>query len=171
MSPLCAALLLAASPISLQSLVPTSGGDAAALLDSNADTKWLPSGDPAGEGVLFRFEQIPPVSFVEVRRCPDSNLELGAYFDGRRDSETFRFDKQGKARVTPNFQFRSLFLKIESAKGSACLAEVNFGGVKVQPPRTAHGSVTVSSTLAPEDAYHAGYLFDGRTDFGWVEGS
>ena len=24
--------------------------------------------------------------------------------------------------------------------------------------------------LAPSDAYHPGYLFDGRLDFGWVEG-
>lgn len=43
--------------------------------------------------------------------------------------------------------------------------------ITVIPPLVVSGSITPSSTLQPEEAYHAGYLFDGRTDSGWVEGN
>lgn len=162
---------LALGDVYLQALVPTSGLAAENVLDGKADTSWTPEGSPVGEGILFRFEAPAGVKSVEVTFCPGDASQLGAFFDGRKDRETFRPDKSGKAKVTPSFDFRSLFLKVESGKG--CVAEVNFvtpaGTVKA--PRTVHGKVTVSSVLTPADAYHPGYLFDGRTDFGWVEGS
>ncbi len=68
---------------------------------------------------------------------------------------------------------RSVFLRIDDTGAGACLAEVSFEGDKpleVRAPRSLNATAKASSVLAPADAYHPGYLFDGRLDFGWVEG-
>jgi len=43
--------------------------------------------------------------------------------------------------------------------------------LNIVPPKLVKGSIKPSSTLTPEEAYNAGYLFDGRRDSGWVEGN
>ena len=68
---------------------------------------------------------------------------------------------------------RSVFLRLDDRGPGACLAEVTFVADKplvVRAPRTLAATAKASSVLAPADAYHPGYLFDGRLDFGWVEG-
>jgi hypothetical protein len=67
---------------------------------------------------------------------------------------------------------RSFFLKLEDSTPT-CIAEVSFAGEKplvVRAPRRLDAVARASSVLTPADAYHPGYLFDGRLDFGWVEG-
>ncbi len=169
MTLLAMAAALSLGDIYLQSLVPTSGAGIDAVLDGKIDTGWKPEGTPIGEGITFRFEEPVDVKSVEVQGCAGSETaELDLVFDGFRREVTL---KDGKGKTSPSFKWRTLFLKVES--GSGCIAEVNFTGLagNVKPPRTVHGKVSVSSVLTPADAYHPGYMFDGRLDFGWVEGS
>lgn len=42
--------------------------------------------------------------------------------------------------------------------------------VRVVPVAERKGTVTASSSLAPEEAYSTAFLFDGRLDFGWAPG-
>jgi len=168
--------VLAAEPtaIHLQSLVTTSGGDGVALFDGDRATGWRPEGDPASEGVLFRFEAPMDIRSIEISSCSKKSVTLVDYQDGRagvrRRLET---PKDALAISTTGRPLRSLFLRIEEGE-DPCLAEVVFksgAALPVRPPRVVRGTVTTSSTLAPIDAYHPGYLFDGRLDFGWVEGA
>jgi len=76
------------------------------------------------------------------------------------------------------YGLRSVFLRIaeqNDTRDRSCIGKVAFlrGEIPlaVRPPRSVPGRVTASSTLAPADAYHPSYLFDGRLDFGWVEGA
>jgi len=43
--------------------------------------------------------------------------------------------------------------------------------MRLMPPRRVHGTITASSTLAPESAYNPVNLFDARKEFVWVEGN
>ncbi len=43
--------------------------------------------------------------------------------------------------------------------------------VRLMPPKRVHGTITASSTLAPESAYSPANLFDARKEFVWVEGN
>src|SRR5689334_3966630 len=162
---LALAAALSLGDVYLQSLVPTSGAGAEAVLDGKADTSWKPEGSPEGEGLLFRFEEPIGVKTVEVVPCAGDKSTFNAVYDGSSARSV------GPGKMSAPFNFRSLFLKVQSGKG--CISDVNFEapGGTVRPPRKTHGKVTVSSVLAPADAYHPGFLFDGRLDFGWVEGS
>jgi hypothetical protein len=179
LGPMASAAAAGADPIHLQALVPTSGESAAVLLDGDRESGWSPTGDPAGEGVLLRFEAPVQIDRVEVLLCPGSGLfELAPYVNGAavvartkgKDREEYFFTPPGRGP-----KVRSVFLRIASAEGVPCIGLVRFVRGKetlaVAPPRTKTGTVEASSTLTPIDAYHASYLFDGRTDFGWVEGA
>jgi hypothetical protein len=195
---LLAGLLAAApgplpAPIRLQALVATSGNDPAVLLDGDAQTAWRPEGDPVDEGVLFRFEKPTRFDEVEVVSC-FGRYALDLFANGRAlaapvaftqgdaatppqtAAELARFSEAGRVTLGRDAQaIQSLFVKVASADGEPCLGEVRFfrGGLQipVRAPRRVPGSVAASSTLAPAAAYHPGYLFDDRLDFGWVEGA
>src|SRR5437868_6786588 len=98
----------------LQSLVPTSGSGAEAVLDGKADTSWKPEGSPEGEGILFRFEEPVGVKTVEVVPCAGDKSAFNAVYDGSYSTSV----ESGKMSVP--FNFRSLFLKVQSGKG--CVA-------------------------------------------------
>ena len=171
--------LAADSSIYLQSLVPTSGEDGAVMLDGDLETGWSPAGDPGGEGVLFRFEEPVLLDALAVKLCPGSGqFRLVPYINGTETSaknEGREGEAFSVALSKTNSKVRSVFLRVSAAEGVPCVAEVAFekgnAALKVAPPRALAGSVEASSTLQPIDAYHVGYLFDGRTDFGWVEGA
>jgi hypothetical protein len=169
--------VLAAEPLALQMLTPTSGTGAELLLDGNPATGWRPEGDPAEEGVLLRFEQPVKLDGVALRACPDSALlDAALYMDGALLEST---EKVGAADVplrVAEREARSVFIRVTAAStAKPCLAEVTLlqrgKPLALKPPRTVAGRVEASSVLTPADAYHPGYLFDGRTDFGWVEGA
>src|SRR6266700_2717523 len=77
----------------------------------------------------------------------------------------------------------SLYLKIEalapgggqSAPAPTAIQELRFfkrgNEVRILPVAQVRGTVTASSSLAPEEAYSPFFLFDSRRDFGWAEGS
>ncbi|MBW2699300.1 MAG: hypothetical protein JRF33_00645 [Deltaproteobacteria bacterium] len=182
-APFCAVLVLSlpvsvwAADLRLQSLVATSGDGAERLLDGDAKTGWAPVGQAMDEGVLFRFEKPTSLDSIQIEACPDAGtLYLLTYLNGiqwapeRSGNHVFLVKLPTRRRM-----LRSLFIRIEGANGKACLGEVRFFSgeqeLKVLPPRAVAGKVSASSTLAPVDAYHSAYLFDGRTDFGWVEGA
>lgn len=172
---LLAAPLAAAGPLHLQALVPTSGSGAAAVLDGDVETGWSPAGDPGGEGLLLRFEQPEPVSGIRVRLCPGSGgFNLLPYVNGTA-VEASAQDRDREVYAIAGAKLRSLFLRVAVADGVPCVGEVEFlragERLAVAPPRRRAGAVAASSTLRPVDAYHPAYLFDGRTDFGWVEGA
>src|SRR4051812_35123268 len=75
MTLLTIALIAAAAPetLTLAALNPTSGENAAALLDGKPDTGWSPIGDPRAEGILFRFEKNTAFTTVQLRACPGAD--------------------------------------------------------------------------------------------------
>jgi hypothetical protein len=174
-----AALVAAAAPepILLQALTPTSGDNAAALLDGKLETGWTPSGDPRSDGVLFRFEKSVALDTIEVQACPGTGVtQLTPAWNGAMTgSITFKPGVPAtlSAPGAPNSAIRSIFFRLDA--GPACLAEVTFKRkdqrLDVRAPRSVPGTISASSILTPKDAYHPAYLFDGRLDFGWVEGA
>ncbi len=165
----------------LQALVATSGADAAKVLDGDAGTGWRPRGDPENEGLLLRFEQPVRVLEAKVQLCADSGAAtIHSYLDGS-DNTLTRVNPGGFVKLpwrggVEAPAFKSLFLRAGSVAGALCVAEVALTlppevQGPVRPPRSRVARVEASSVLEPADAYHPGYLFDGRTDFGWVEGA
>lgn len=157
----------------LAALVATSG-NALPLMDHDPKTGWRPHGAQANEGVLFRFEEPTSVTGVSLTRCPESadvNAAYSLYLDGKRLEGGFDFDSDGGKVAFESRRVRSLFLRVEEADDRACLGEVQIDGAEVRAPRTTLAVVTASKTLEPIAAYRPLYLFDGRLDFGWVEGA
>lgn len=170
---LLAAAVLSQAPIYVQALVPTSGANADALLDGKADTGWTPEGDAEGEGVLFRFDGEVSVTRVVVQACPGKQVTVTPFVNGNDWRSKTVNDKPSPIITSASPRpIRSFFLRVDR-QGPACLAEVSFETDKplqVRAPRSVKATAKASSVLAPADAYHPGYLFDGRLDFGWVEG-
>jgi hypothetical protein len=167
---------LAAAPPKLEALTPTSGTGAERVLDGNPATGWRPDGDPMNEGVLLRLEQ--PTSFhrVSVQPCAGSpSLSADVMIDGASICEDEEQAMTGCGSEQP-IRARSVFVKVrESTPDQVCVGEIQLldsagKRLDLKPPRAVKGRIQASSVLAPADAYHPGFLFDGRTDFGWVEG-
>jgi hypothetical protein len=160
-------------PVYLQALTPTSGEGAAAVLEEGSHG-WSPAGDSRDEGLLFRFERPTPLDSVRLTPCAGAEFTIILSADGA-EVATAKLRASGTALQLPGGgkAVRSVFVRIAGPRG--CLAQVAFskGGaaLPVRPPRSVPGTVTASSTLAPIDAYLPSYLFDGRLDFGWVEGA
>jgi hypothetical protein len=169
------------------------------LFDGSKESFWMAMpGAAIDEGIMLYFEN--PIDVGSVSAEPSASPLVSApkslrfYADG---ADMGSFSPSERARI--NKKIKSLFIRIERADGMnekeaksdtagfskrvirytgkpAGLAEIVFydanGAVmKITPPRLVAGSVKPSSTLQPEEAYHAGYLFDSRKDSGWVEGA
>ena len=151
----------------LRSTVATSGSGAG-LLGSG----WKPPGDAVAEGVLLRFESPQLVDTLSLVSCGKA-VGVEIYANGNGGSE-LEVGPQG-GEVIIGQQVSSLFVKVKSADAPVCLkglkASANGQDLRLGPPRNVAGEISASSTLDPADAYHASYLVDGRTDFGWVEGA
>jgi hypothetical protein len=170
------ALATAAAPETfyLQALTPTSGGNAAFVLDGRPGTSWSPSIDGRDEGILFRFEKSVEVDAIAFGGCNGDRPQLVPVFNGAQGKTEVKMEGATGAFIVPPAvarSLRSVFLRVER---NGCISEVVFkrGSQKldVRPPRSVPGRISTSSVLKPKDAYHPAYLFDGRLDFGWVEG-
>lgn len=88
---------------------------------------------------------------------------------GKVEGLSVREAPSGKAGITKKIR------RFASDKRTGIAKLTLFGSdgapLDVIPPKLVKGSIRPSSTLAPEEAYNAGYLFDGRRDSGWVEGN
>ena len=170
-----AAAQTSAGPV-LQALVGTSGGSADTLLDNDPKTTWRPFGNTRDEGILFRFETPQWISGIDIQHCaPTSAPRYSIYLNGGKLSPSLQA-KPGALRAYRWGQtaVRSLFIKLHGEKD--CLSGVQFYDndkqpIQVQPPVRVRANVVASSTLRPNNAYHPNYLFDGRLEFGWVEGA
>lgn len=165
----------AAEPIRLQALTPTSGGDGRALLDGDPKTTWTPLGTADDEGVLLRFETPISADGVTVTPCGTSDATVILYANAA-EIATKDLGKQPVKFALDAKDLVSVFVRFSSAEdGKGCLADISVDRagkpLKLVAPRTVNGKVVASSTLTPADAYHPSFLFDGRLDFGWVEGA
>ena len=151
------------------------------------------------EGIMMYFEFPVYIGSVKLEMPQGTNCEkinsVKIYPDGK-DAGEYPLDDY----IPVDAKIRSLFIRIADAEGSektlvktassdvnfyrtryaqkksAAIAEIalfdrSHNRIRVIPPRRIKGTVTPSSTLQPDDAYHAGYLFDARKDSGWVEGA
>ncbi|MCB9792641.1 MAG: hypothetical protein H6741_07910 [Alphaproteobacteria bacterium] len=160
----------------LQALVATSGAGVDALLDGDPKQGWTPKGDAVDEGVLLRFEAPVDLTKVEVTGCGAGWDISGELFVNGATASVFTL----AAGATHTWSAdeptatRSLFLRVAHGN-KACIGELKLttdsGPLDVGPPRRAAATVSASSVLTPEPAYSPSYLFDSRTDFGWVEGA
>src|SRR6266511_3415500 len=113
---LAAAPAVSAAPIRLQALTATSGAAAEALLDGRVESGWRPEGDPADEGVLFRFEEPTRVDGVEIAPCGGARTPVEVYVNGRRDPQPL----SPAAAYHPSYLFdaRLDFGWVEGSKGN-----------------------------------------------------
>ncbi|WP_224363008.1 NADase-type glycan-binding domain-containing protein [Hyalangium versicolor] len=169
---------LAADAPSLEALTPTSGTGAEQVLDGNPTAGWRPDGDPSNEGLLLRLEEPTAFGSVGVRGCagsPSAQVEVSVDGQPIGSPQAVTADKETVFSFS-ELAHRSLFVKLVApAPAQACIGEIQVskGGkaLALKPPRSVPGRIQASSVLTPADAYHPGFLFDGRTDFGWVEGA
>ncbi|HNX58917.1 MAG TPA: hypothetical protein PKK43_07445 [Spirochaetota bacterium] len=157
------------------------------------------NGAAADEGVMLYFENRQKISRIKIDLPDDPGIakisSVILYTDGTAKGEFSAADTipvnetcssifirigtvdglsvrevpSGKAGVTKKTK------RFESDKRTGIAKLTLFGSdgapLDVIPPKIVKGSIKPSSTLAPEEAYNAGYLFDGRRDSGWVEGN
>ncbi len=162
----------------LQALTATSGENVEKLLDNKNFEGWRPTGDPVNEGILFRFEEPISVDKITVVPCEgyENRFTGVGYFNSSEQSPK----QENKILIfsNPNWKkskLKSFFFRITQSTADVCLFGVVFDHenkpLDIKPPLSVPGTVTVSSTLDPAEAYHKSYLFDKRLDFGWVEGA
>lgn len=151
----------------LRSTVATSGKGSNIL-----GSGWKPPGNAVAEGVLLRFEAPQQVDALSLASC-GAGAEVEIYANGNGGIELSVTPEGGQVDIGQ--EVSSLFVKVNSADGPVCLkglkAMANGEDLRLGPPRSVAAQISASSTLDPADAYHASYLVDGRTDFGWVEGA
>lgn len=101
---------------------------------------------------------------IALPSVPIKSLFLRFESTGREQENTLRKDKADiSLRTFPKDAFIGLHtLTVRDDKGQQLL---------LAPPVREEGSVTASSTLAPEGAYSAANLFDARKEFVWAEGN
>jgi hypothetical protein len=169
------------------------------LFDGKPDCWVSMPGTAPDEGVMLYFEAPTPVGRVEIVLPASSDYakisRVRVYANG---TDLGAFNMSDQIRI--NTAVSSLYLRIDDVEGldkkevtsdiqgmmkgikrfnsskSAAISELKLFDSKNQPmqiipPKLFAGSIKPSSTLAPEEAYHAGYLFDSRRDSGWVEGN
>jgi hypothetical protein len=183
-TPSAAAPVVEVPPVSglhLQALVATSGEGVELLLDGDPTTGWSPAHDAVDEGILLRFEEPTRVMQAKVQLCPESSPVTFESFVNGAQNTLVRVNPGGPVLIpwrggadTP--AIKSLFLRVVNSDGAMDVCEISMQlppeqGLQVRAPRTIPATVQASSVLEPAAAYHPGYLFDGRTDFGWVEGA
>ncbi len=164
----------------LQSLVASSGDGVEAVLDGRPATGWSPEGDPMDEGILLRFEEPTRVLQANIQLCADSAAATFQTYINGNENTRVRVNPGGPVLIPWREQLdspalKSLYVRVLFPDGPVEICEIGLAlppeiGKQVRPPRTVPATIAASSVLEPADAYHPAYLYDGRTDFGWVEG-
>ncbi len=161
--------------VPVQAVVGTSGSGASVVFDGNVDTAWEPQGAPAMEGLLVRFEESIDARRVEITPCSRAErFEVTDYVNGRVNNSGAAVDGATVLELPSGIGMRHWFMRIDAATGPACVAELVFSGeesMAFTAPTRMTATVEASSTLEPEQPYLVDFLFDGRLDFGWVEGA
>lgn len=168
------------------------------LFDQDPESYWrTSSGAGLDEGIMLYF--LGPVGpYIEMIKIPASKLQAGAilnwevYVNGQPIGHTSGEPLAVESNV------KSMFFRIIQVEGTQ-LEEYDQQGETIQvrnypadgvtqahtlqifqeggrevhlvPPASLNAQIRVSSTLAPEEAYHYSNLFDARKEFAWVEGA
>jgi len=168
------------------------------LFDGKPDYWATMPGAAPDEGIMMYFAQPTKINSLKIELPADPKIPkiraLRVYANGT-DKGVF----QTNTPVFLDTQCSSLYLRIIDCDGTdyqsvksdmadfkkqtrrfkpksgTGIAEIslldgNGDAIRVVPPALVKGMISPGSTLKPEEAYHAGYLFDSRRDSGWVEG-
>jgi hypothetical protein len=160
------------------------------ILDGNKNTSWTSEPQTAtNEGFMLYFPQPTYIKHLQFDGATPNNIAYLPFVNGKalnayRNSEkvpletkvsslyirfadedimTYTFRNQltiGKPK--PNVQLQIAELILTDDKDQPYV---------IVPPQAVTGTITASSTLAPEAAYLAANLTDSRREFVWAEGS
>ena len=134
--------------------------------------------DRYGDSLLVVFPEPTLVGTATLRACKGTGpADYTIYADGARMGngrlQDEFFDNQGVELLEPVKEVRFAF-EGPTVSSTLCVFQVDFQtnrfSMRVGPPKTVKGTATASSTLAPENAYHPTFAFDGRPDYAWLEG-
>lgn len=171
----------------------------ALLFDNDPATCWrTPPGTGPGESIrlLFadgnhplreiRYEEIPSDTVTPALRLSvfADGRPLGLLLPGRSlickepfSSLLIRIDEAAAEEETiRSLEEGVLTTRRLPAEARVVLGELRFFDAegteyRLLPPRILEGEIRPSSNLSPVVDYHAGLLFDGRTDRAWIEGA
>lgn len=177
----------------------TLGREVFDLFDNDPATGWQTRlGAGPDEGIMLYFSNALPLGAVRVTAGEssyhgDGNFVLtyvnGAPGKSGKPGDTIalgdkpvkalylRFIKTGMEQsVTRQKGDAEVVLESFPQDASVVIKELtvfNDKGkpMRLMPPKRIHGTITASSTLAPESAYSPSNLFDARKEFVWVEGN
>ena len=175
------------------------GHDISALLDNNNDTYWeTQAGAGPDEGIMFYFQNALPLSALQVVGAEGSldpaQATVQVYVNGTAlepspmaqkvdlkkqlvKSLYLRFNSTGKESAVDVVENEmKTVVRSFPANASIRIRGIQLWNdkneeVRLVAPLQQSGSITASSTLAPESAFSAANLFDGRKEFAWVEGN
>ena len=177
----------------------TLGQEVTDLFDNDPDTGWkTKAGAGPDEGIMLYFADALPLGAVQViageavyhgngdfvqvyvngnpgkSGKPGDSIPLG---DKPVKALYLRFTKTGMEHTLKR-EKDGVTVQLETFPGDASIAIkalniFNDKGqpVRLVPPAQVSGTLTASSTLAPEPAYSPANLFDARKEFGWAEGN
>jgi hypothetical protein len=166
------------------------------LFDTDPNNAWqtLPGAGP-DEGIMLYFQNALPLAALQAvptegsfAKNPDFAIEVfvnGNPVNGGGVGDTLsvgdqpvkslfvRFRKTGKETFSQAGEALVEGFPGDASIGLKALNLLNTKGeaLRIEPPRRVNGSVTASSTLAPETAYSPANLFDSRKEFAWAEGA
>ncbi len=175
------------------------GHEITALFDNNSDTYWetQPGAGP-DEGIMLYFQNALPLAALQIIGAEGSldpaKAAMQVYVNGTALSPApagqkvalgsqpvkslyLRFNTTGKETAVDVVENDvKTVVRTFPANASIRIREIQLWNekneeVRLVAPRQTSGSSTASSTLAPESAFSAANLFDGRKEFAWVEGN
>jgi hypothetical protein len=166
------------------------------LFDTDPTNAWqtLPGAGP-DEGIMLYFQNALPLAALQAVptegsfvQNPDLAVEIfvnGTSVNAGRVLDTLRmgdqpvkslfvrFRRTGKETQTQASEALVEGFPSNASIGLKSLNLLNDKGesLRIAPPRRVDGTLTASSTLAPETAYSPANLFDSRKEFAWAEGA
>jgi hypothetical protein len=177
------------------------GNSMDALFDGNAATVWsTAAGTGTDEGIFVGFQQEQDMGKLVIdavdgsfkqqkdvfptiqvfangkpvaRGLPGEAIDIAT---NKVKSLYIRFEATGQEQRTNSKAQEGTALETFPGGASVALRGIQITNARGEAlslvaPAAVAGSVTASSTLAPESAYSPSNLFDGRKEFVWVEGS
>ncbi|MFY0601733.1 MAG: discoidin domain-containing protein [Cyclobacteriaceae bacterium] len=176
--------------------IPQDEYDVSNIFDGDQNTYWstMPGAGP-GEGIMIYFTEPQPVNYIKISQVKSDNyapFDKITYYKNGSNPKTLNVKSNEQTFIYAH-NTRSLFIKFENSSNSNieyhngieirkfqnlsyAISEIEFFSkkdekLKVKVPITLKANVEASSTLDPKLSYGIQNLFDGRKDFGWVEGA
>ncbi len=164
------------------------------LLDGDPSSSWdAMQGAGPNEGVMLYFENPVEVGSIQIKSQGSANdiTQLECFVNGATKG---KLNLNQEKQINESVQ--SMFVKVAEVKGEESVEfgdyplctitkypenlQVNLGEIefkdksgnplKIRPLHLEPGVVSATSTLEPQEAYNADFLFDSSLEFGWAEG-